>query len=364
LHGGFSGVTDTAYEIQFEHSGSEDLGIATFNFSVNASWVEGYGGRDNIWVIRISGETSEVLLANFTVHDPTTNRDFFSVESPRGMSRFSLSKLFGSGNPFQLLMYKLISIFSTPVDTSGGDWPTVTPTPRITPRYNPPPEIPTIIVTPGPTGRSGNLPVDMGGTVIRTITIQSADGLVQVDFPTGTRVSDASGYPVDEVSLIGPFVPSLPPVQYIAGSMDTGIFYSISPNGTTYNPPVTVTLTIPQMQWDSSMEYHVWQYDGLTEQWIELPSTLSPNDRTISFQVSKSGIVTVMKNAPPRSPMADRDSTGPKGAMQPGSDQVSIFSGMIVWLGEQLARYFSIAIIGITVVCLAVLFFRRRRYYP
>jgi hypothetical protein len=198
--------------------------------------------------------------------------------------------------------------------------------------------------------------------VASTITIESADGLVQVDIPAGTRVSDVAGYPVDQVSLIGPFVPSLPPVQYIAGSIDTGIFYSIFPSGTTYNPPVNVTITISRMQWDSAMEYHVWQYDGLTSQWIELPSTLSPGNRTISFSTSKSGIVTVMKNPLPSTPMAERDSTGPKGAMRPGSDQVSIFSGMIVWLGEQLARFFSFAIIGVVAIATAVFFLKRRKY--
>jgi hypothetical protein len=191
--------------------------------------------------------------------------------------------------------------------------------------------------------------------------ISSPDGLFQVTIPEGIQAWNSSASPLGEVRLVQTANPPVP-IPWIGGSSDTGISYTILPDGATFNPPVPVVITIPPALWDDHMDYTVWQCDSGVMQWNEVPTNFSPADRSLSIQISRSGTFAVLKKQVPQSPMNEQVPPVPAVAGKPGSDQFSIITGMVVWIGEHLAKYFSVAIVVLAAVCIAVLLLSRRRY--
>ncbi len=111
---GFSSINDLAYTMDISRSDFGAFGEFSINMSVGADWIAGFegidSGRNSTFVIATGYDSAGnyygmVLTAIHRFHDPVTNLDYFTSDIPAQysfLSRFSLAKLSGSGNPFQL----------------------------------------------------------------------------------------------------------------------------------------------------------------------------------------------------------------------------------------------------------------------
>jgi beta propeller repeat protein len=127
----FAYINDVAYVIQLARTNMNMLHNASLVLSINSTWVEKSGGRDNIWVVRIGDDqTGEVLYATYLYSDPAKNLDFFQADSPRGLSKFALASLSGTGNPLQIVVLTVQQWFDSGGSDDSGGGPTVTQTSR------------------------------------------------------------------------------------------------------------------------------------------------------------------------------------------------------------------------------------------
>ena len=112
LGSNFAHYLGTAYTTKITKTNFPAGAMAKFHMSVNASWVASYSdGRNQTFIQRISEDASEgeVLQTRYLYTDPVKDLDYFEADSPRGLSTFGLSRLSGSGNPFQLITLTVAS---------------------------------------------------------------------------------------------------------------------------------------------------------------------------------------------------------------------------------------------------------------
>ena len=125
--------------------------------------------------------------------------------------------------------------------------------------------------------------LDGAGRVLNPVTLTSPTGQFQFNVPQGTRMLDANGLPVSNFSALAldPTVLPQPPRSRLILSYDFG------PNGSTFQPPITLTMTydpalIPAGQRIRGIAY----FDTVTNQWINLQGVIDPVNHTITVTVS------------------------------------------------------------------------------
>ena len=124
-----------------------------------------------------------------------------------------------------------------------------------------------------------NVLLNSNGVSIEGGQISTTDGSVSFDVGAGTRMLDANGKPITEVTASKPssYPPAVPPDVIMAS-------YTFGPSGSSFSPPLTMTL-----KYDTLLSgvkgntlFIAW-WDGT--QWLEIPGTIDPATQTVTAQV-------------------------------------------------------------------------------
>jgi hypothetical protein len=119
---------------------------------------------------------------------------------------------------------------------------------------------------------------------------------VEVSIPQSTKSLTALGLPISKVT-VAPVSQEV--VDGISGSTTApegtvfaagGLGIECLPSGATFDQPVTVTFTMTQSQWDTtvaqangkSQDITVQYYDTAAKTWVSLPTTVDRNSRTVT----------------------------------------------------------------------------------
>jgi hypothetical protein len=156
-----------------------------------------------------------------------------------------------------------------------------TPTPEITPPVAPP-EITSSVVSD--TGKTAKIYSNQKGIISQPTTLRSTDGLVNVSFGMGIAAMHSSGNPLSSISITQIPVEDLSAGSPGAALSFTGMAYNLQPDGATFNPPIPLSFTVPQADWEG--EYVVQEYDTTTGTWLALPGNYNPETGIITVQVS------------------------------------------------------------------------------
>jgi len=149
---------------------------------------------------------------------------------------------------------------------------------------------------PGTTPLAGLLDVD--GYFIVDVTATSEDELASVTIPEGTQGLDEFGYPLNEITIVEIEESPDPPTDHAV----IGIIYDFGPDGATFDPPITLTITYdPALlpEGVDEVDLVVARWDEDTETWVKLPSVVDPENNTITVEIDGfTGFAILAANAP------------------------------------------------------------------
>jgi hypothetical protein len=332
----FSAIHDNAYTLRLTTNVTQVTGVV-LNLSVSDAWVLEHGNANNIGVVRLRDDrTGEVLPPVSTVNTTGDGIAYFTVPSPRGLSRFVLVSATGSSNLLQMgqrLATQLIqsgtgsgssySGYTAPRDNT----PWVQPTSR-----GKPPEHPAATFY----GEAA-LDITVAGITREAMIISSDDHGADILIPSGITALDDAGNPLSRVN-VRPAASGGVPVGVGTGSTGfTSIVYDVGPRGATFNPPAALTFTIPDTLWAEHTLYTIRTYDEGTGSWTEIPTTVDPDAHTLTGQVSHLclfGVFAAPESVTTVSSPLEAAATTPPA---PGGEQVprtplGTFTGLLAWL--------------------------------
>jgi hypothetical protein len=162
--------------------------------------------------------------------------------------------------------------------SSGGGGPTTTSTPQ-----------------PGTTSLTGV--VSSTGVFLQGAVARSDDALCTLNVNQGTRGLTADGLALSQLTVVRMTNPPAPPAQ----SSVIGLVYNFGPDGTTFDPPATLTMSYSPSQLPpgfSPNNLTVAMWDSVSSQWIYLESTVDTESGTVNAKVSHFTSFTVLTRQP------------------------------------------------------------------
>jgi beta propeller repeat protein len=300
LYSQWTSVMDVAYTMLAEDDGIPE-GNATIRMSVNADWVEEMGGTGFIKVIRIGDDDyGQVLPTVYISTDIGTNMATFEAESPRGLSKFGLSGITGTGNPLQL-------VYLSVTQPTPGPTPEPTPPPTQAPpsggsgssgssggggggggSYGGFAEYPTATATEiAPDTERSRLECDPSCSFASSATLSSTDGTTKLVIPSGAIARDADGSPLSLVAIEPVAAEQIPPDSPNPDLLPAGYACNLQPDGATFDPPITLTFTVAGDEWQEEGSYRIGWWDEDNAGWIEVNGTVIDFvEKTVSAPVS------------------------------------------------------------------------------
>jgi hypothetical protein len=158
--------------------------------------------------------------------------------------------------------------------------------------------------------REATLTVDLGGTsgkaevrapqwlVTTPVAVTSADAKTKFEIGSHTKALTADGNIPERIQMRRlTQAPSVPATQGIVSAA-----YEFSPDGTTFSPPATLTLTydpaeIPEGVPQDNLGIAYW--DTTTNEWVMISSAIDPVNHTITAEVSHFTIFAIIGSRPP-----------------------------------------------------------------
>jgi len=144
-----------------------------------------------------------------------------------------------------------------------------------------------------PVGQA-SLPLSATGEVSESVTVRTGDGVGLLTVGEGTHARDASGNPLSEVTIARADAAGLPPTP---PGTAIGFALNCGPAGATFDPPVTITYTLSEEEWEEIGDpatLSVMWYNPGTGEWQEVPATVDPATRTVTAQVSHFSLFTLV----------------------------------------------------------------------
>ena len=277
----FSSILDMAYTLSFVTTNLTGVQGADLNLSVATPWVQMYGGGNNITAIRLGDDgIDEVLNPTATITDTVNNLDYFIVPSPSGLSRFALVSAAGSSNLIQMGTRLAAQVIQ---GSGGGHSSNDYPAAQVkTSQPAQPPAERTTVTYYG----EGKVDTTPAGITRESVIIKSADWGAGLAIEAGTVVFDSTNQPLTLATARPVTAGSLPTMPDEAGIRFTGMAYDMGPDGATFNPPATVSFTVPDNQWDANARYAIRSYSTTTTSWDDIPTTVDSSTRIVSGKVS------------------------------------------------------------------------------
>lgn len=326
----FTSILDTAYTLSFVTTNLSGVQGATLNLSVATSWVQGYGGGNNITVVRLGDDgINEVLNPTATFTDTASNLDYFTVPSPSGLSRFALVSATGSSNLIQMGTRIAIQLIqSSGIGHSSNEFPAA----QAVPPAKPPAERPAATYY-----GEGKIDTTPAGIARDPVIIASADHGASLAIDAGTEAFDSMHEPLTLATAQAVTAGSIPSIPDGTGIRFTGMAYDIGPNGATFNPPATIRFTVPDNQWDANTQYAIRSYSTKTGSWDDIPTSVDTAHRIVSGSVSHLCLFGLFA-APLATPATPAHVIGAPAA-NPGGQPVpiprtgtGIFTGLLGWI--------------------------------
>ncbi|MGB9177455.1 MAG: PKD domain-containing protein [Methanoregula sp.] len=380
---GFS-EKNVAYTLNITRNNLTNPSRLRLNLSVGSAWLsepEGIEwGRQHTYVIAMGYDTDGdlkgmVLPAHYTFNDTADRLEFFEAEIPwqyMFLNKYALAMLSGTGNPLQLITLTVTNRANPPepnnYQPSGSDSEskagiaagagkitseTSTPTPAIPPA--------TVQADPG---TSAKIYTNANGVITQATRLTSTDSHAILNITEGIVAKNASGNPLSEITVKALPSGSLPAVP--SGSVFTfaGMAYDLGPDDATFSPPVSLSFSLPQEQ--RGQDYSVKSFDRKSGTWQDLPTTFDAATGTVTAHVSHLCVFALFTE-PRVSPVTTPAATPlpvpatPQAKAQPPTTAVSIFSSMMIWIGE-LAGKNIIFIVAIAIILCLLFYYRRNRW--
>jgi len=125
---------------------------------------------------------------------------------------------------------------------------------------------------------------DSEGVFTKDATAESDDGLCRLTINIGTTALNRLGERLAGIIIVAMREPPGPPPSVFIGEV-----YDFRPDGATFDPPITITLTydpddIPEGVAEKNLFIATW--DEEIDEWVNLVSTVDPVTHTISAPVS------------------------------------------------------------------------------
>ncbi len=260
-------IASFAYVLNIQKTGIAnklDEGViraATIRMAASPEWVASMGGTENVVILRRADNgTPTELDTRYTGQDAAGNYIFEAI-STDGLSAFALVATKAPASP--------------PASSSGGP-PSKDPGSQIV--YDP--DAPEVYIGSAPLSTSST------GVVLESVTVRTADGTCAVMIREGITARDGAGKPLGVVTAVGVVpadVPAAPRGVTVAVALDCG------PAGASFDPPAILTYTLSADEWariDRGATVKVIWHDPVTGEWQDVPSTVNPDARTVTAEVS------------------------------------------------------------------------------
>jgi hypothetical protein len=192
------------------------------------------------------------------------------------------------------------------------------------------------------------IPLDADGRVSETTTITSPDTHGQITLDKGTRTHTLSGDSVSRIQLIEPD-PSAITISEGLQAEFTGMAYDCQPGGVYFDPPVTLTFTIPDEKWEEvrNSPLVVRWFDAANGTWIENPTTVDYTRHTVSVKVAHFSVYGVFRQSSVAQP--------------PGPDSSPSINKTGGSLPSSLSSSPVLSITGITLIFVILSVYRNRK---
>ena len=157
---------------------------------------------------------------------------------------------------------------------------------------------------------SGELNTTSDGRLNCTTLISTDDHITTLHIQKGTLVTDAEKKPVPEIRITPVNLPDIPSDALPDGSRWTGRAYHYLPDHAFFDPPVLVSFTFSQDEWDRSdpanLTVKETNENGLG--WEDLPTTIDPVTRTLSAPARHFSIIGLFSTSPVANPPVTQES--------------------------------------------------------
>lgn len=181
-------------------------------------------------------------------------------------------------------------------------------------------------------GESTTYSISEEGEVLEKIERTSSDGRMTIVIPEGTIALDKDGNPLSALTTeVAPDPPPPPEDAHIIG-----LAYDLGPPGATFDPPLTLTwqydpADIPEGVAEEDLV--IAYYDQATGTWMELPSEVDVETKTITAKVFHFTTFAVIAAAPVVPPVlydVAINSTAGGSVTTPGEDTFTYDEGTVV----------------------------------
>ena len=157
---------------------------------------------------------------------------------------------------------------------------------------------------------SGELNTAPDGRLNCTTLISTDDHITTLHIQEGTFVTDAEKKPVPEIRITPVNSPDIPSDAVADGSRWTGRAYHYLPDHASFDPPVLVSFTLSQDEWDRSdpTNLTIKETNENRQGWEDLPTTIDPVTRTLSAPASHFSIIGLFSTGPVANPPVTQQS--------------------------------------------------------
>ena len=348
------------------------------NLTVSSSWVTGTGDigteRPKIFVVargyNLSGaEVGTVLPARWIRNDSVNQIEYFVADVPPNVSymdTFALADLSGSGNPFQLITLAIQSRTDTPpppppdngpssgtapsaqAGGGGGGTGKGQPAPVPQDKTNPPaPE------APADPGKTATVYTNANGITSQATVLTSNDNRATITLGEGIAARDSAGNALSSISVAAAPASAVPPVSG-QGISFAGAAYNLGPEGATFSPGITLSITVPQARW--GVDYTIMTWDRASGTWQDLPCTFDPSTGTATATITHfSYFALFIRNASSSAAETGQGAPAPgvtaaPAPTPPPSTAVSMFVSTLFW-ASGIVMQNGILIAGIVLTC-------------
>jgi Zn-dependent protease len=147
---------------------------------------------------------------------------------------------------------------------------------------------------------SGEMGTSPDGRLNCTVVISTDDQVMTLSAQEGTLATDAGKKPVPEIRIV-PVTPSeIAPDAGSNSSTWTGRAYHFLPDHASFDPPVLVSFTLSQDEWDRSdpANLTIQETNETGPGWERLPTRIDPLTRTLSAPARHFSIIGLFSTSP------------------------------------------------------------------
>jgi Zn-dependent protease len=147
---------------------------------------------------------------------------------------------------------------------------------------------------------SGEMGTAPDGRINCTVLITTDDQIMTLSALEGTLVTDAGKKPVPEIRITPVTPAEIPSITGPVGSRWTGRAYHFLPDHASFDPPVLVSFTLSQDEWERSdpANLTIQETNETGPGWERLPLSVDPLTRTLSAPARHFSIIGLFSTSP------------------------------------------------------------------